>query len=435
MVSTIAIAMEVTIIVMMGALLCAGVAKAEKRTYQYLQLTIISLDILAMICDIFLRISTEYEESDARIAFFWAANFILSYAMVVVYHYMVLTRVSEVAEVPALLYYIVIPLALIVMGIYLTSFNTGMFVDTNEFGEFVDGEFSWVSKLIRVSLLLVDIVLTLLFCRKLGVKMTVLFLVYASVPIICQFLDERYRLCLVYLCVSIMLIIDYILVGIEQDLLIARQQKKMADQQKKLSEERTKIMISQIQPHFLYNVISSIMSFCREDPDKAFNALADFADYLRSNMRSLTLEAPVEFSKELEHVKTYLRLEKYRFDDRIEVEYDIETEDFFIPSLTVQPLIENAVKHGIGQRAEGGRIILSVRYSDEDDGIIVRVSDNGVGFDISRLKSEAFAKEDHVGLFNVRSRVESMCEGTLTIESSVGEGTTVTVFLPFEGQL
>ena len=426
------VAMEIAIIVMMAAIFCAGVIKKEKSTYHNLLLVLIGVDISAVICDLFVWILREGGESQTTINILWAAGFILSYSMIILFHYMILSHISKIAFVPKLLYYIVIPFALVVVGIYLTSFSTGMFFTITDDGDFVDGQLAWVSQLIRVGLLLIDIVLTITYSRKIGLKRTVMLLIYALVPIGCQFLDESFRLCIIYLCVSVLIILDFIVDNIEQDALLARQKQLMAEQEKRIGEERTKIMISQIQPHFLYNVISSIMAFCKSDPDRACSALADFSDYLRTNMRSLTLEEPIPFKKELEHVKTYMRLEEFRFSERLKIEYDIAATDFFIPALTVQPLIENAVKHGVGQKEEGGKIVLTVR--EDKNGVTLTVSDDGVGFDLSRLDSEEYQKEDHIGIMNVRSRVESMCGGTLELSSAVGVGTTVKIFLPTDRQ-
>ena len=136
---------------------------------------------------------------------------------------------------------------------------------------------------------------------------------------------------------------------------------------------------------------------------------------------------PIDFEEELRNVKKYLNLEQMRFDEDLNVLYHIETTDFCVPALSVQPLVENAVKHGICQKEEGGTLILSTRECEDYYEIII--SDDGVGFDPQKKPDDG---KLHVGIENVKQRFETMCGGTLTIESRPGEGTKVTVRLPKE---
>lgn len=199
--------------------------------------------------------------------------------------------------------------------------------------------------------------------------------------------------------------------------------------QKELYESRVAIMVSQIQPHFLYNSLTSIAMMCSIDPGTAQEATITFADYLRGNMDSLKQKTPVPFSKELEHLKKYLYIEKLRFGDDLNIVYDIQTDAFVLPQLSIQPLVENAVKHGVGMKREGGTVTIATRETDAAFAVIV--SDDGVGFDTEQVKDDG---KSHIGMDNVRRRLREMCGGTVTIHSVVGEGTTATVTLPKEGQ-
>ncbi len=199
--------------------------------------------------------------------------------------------------------------------------------------------------------------------------------------------------------------------------------------QKELYESRVAIMVSQIQPHFLYNSLTSIAMMCSIDPDTAQEATITFADYLRGNMDSLKQKTPVPFSKELEHLKKYLYIEKLRFGDDLNIVYDIQTDNFTLPQLSIQPLVENAVKHGVGMKREGGTVTIATRETDKAFEVIV--SDDGVGFDTEQTKNDG---RSHIGMENVRRRLAEMCGGTVTITSVIGEGTTATVTLPKEGQ-
>ena len=207
-----------------------------------------------------------------------------------------------------------------------------------------------------------------------------------------------------------------------------KEQIRYQQMQKELYEARVSIMVSQIQPHFLYNSLTSIAMMCTKDPQLAKKATINFADYLRGNMNSLKEKNPVPFSRELEHLKKYLMLEEMRFGDMLNIEYDIQTEAFVLPQLSVQPLVENAVKHGVGMKEDGGTVKIATR--ETADAYEVIVSDDGVGFDTS-----APPKNDgrsHVGMENVKQRLKDMCNAEVIIESEPGKGTVSTIRIPKE---
>lgn len=188
-------------------------------------------------------------------------------------------------------------------------------------------------------------------------------------------------------------------------------------------QQRVRIMMSQIQPHFLYNTLSTIQALCRIDPEKAFDTLEMFGTYLRQNLDSLDQPHLIPFRKELEHTQVYAEIEQIRFPS-IVLEYDIEDDDFSVPPLTVQPLVENAIRHGVRVR-EHGRVEIST--ATDERWHIITIRDNGKGFD---TQADADPQKTHIGIGNVRERIESMCAGTLQIESQPDAGTTVTIRIP-----
>lgn len=196
----------------------------------------------------------------------------------------------------------------------------------------------------------------------------------------------------------------------------------------KLQESQISIMLSQIQPHFLYNTLNSIYQLCETNPMRARSLVNSFSEYLRNNLSSLEETGLIPFETELSHVNTYLDIERVRFEDTLEIEYDIRCVDFSLPVLTVQPIVENAVKHGTSKKRGGGTVKIS---TDEDsESYIITVSDTGCGFDPTKPKDDG---KRHVGIENVKQRLSNMCGGTLTIESAVGEGTIATVIIPKRG--
>lgn len=199
--------------------------------------------------------------------------------------------------------------------------------------------------------------------------------------------------------------------------------------QKELYEAKVSVMVSQIQPHFMYNALSSIAMMCTLDPETAQDATVTFADYLRGNMDSLKQTAPVPFETELEHLKKYLYIEKLRFADLLTIEYDIQATGFQLPLLSIQPLVENAVKHGVGMTEDGGTVKISTRETDSAYEVIIE--DNGVGFDVNAQKNDG---RSHIGMENTKRRLRDMCGGEVIITSVIGKGTTAKVILPKEGQ-
>ncbi|MDD6194881.1 MAG: histidine kinase [Lachnospiraceae bacterium] len=204
-----------------------------------------------------------------------------------------------------------------------------------------------------------------------------------------------------------------------------------AQLEKELVQSQVSIMLSQIRPHFLYNSITAIQTLCVQDPEKARKSLGDFAKYLRGNMDSLASKELIPFVKELEHTRHYVELELMRQGEYLEVEYNIEEMSFDIPTLTLQPLVENAIKHGVGGKEDGGRVKISTYRRQQT--VFVCVEDDGVGFDMSLLEEKALDKQrTHIGLRNVKERIQRMAGGDFVIESQVGIGTKITIILPQE---
>lgn len=195
----------------------------------------------------------------------------------------------------------------------------------------------------------------------------------------------------------------------------------------KLREQRVSLMLSQIQPHFLYNTLNTITALCRANPKLAEETTVKFSGYLRENMYNMRKNEMQPFSKELEHTNIYLDIEKLRFGDRVQVEYDIKSDDFDMPTLTLQPIVENAVKHGICNKLDGGTIKIATEKRGRDH--IITISDNGIGFEIEKVLNDG---KPHVGIHNVRERLKSTVRAEMEITSFIGIGTIVKITIPGE---
>ena len=193
----------------------------------------------------------------------------------------------------------------------------------------------------------------------------------------------------------------------------------------KLTESRIATMISQIQPHFIYNTLGTIEQLCITEPKEASKLVRNFSLYLRGNFGELDNAKPITFSQEMNHVKHYTDIEQVRFPD-MTIQYDLRSVEFLLPALSVQPLVENAIKHGLMGLEEGGIVTISA-YETKEYYVVV-VTDDGVGFDMNA----GYDETKHVGIKNIRGRIEAMCGGTLTIESEIGKGTKATIRIPKE---
>lgn len=207
-------------------------------------------------------------------------------------------------------------------------------------------------------------------------------------------------------------------------LIVTEQINKYIQQQADIANQKANIMVLQMRPHFIYNTMTDIYYLCEQNPKEAQQVTLDFITYLRKNFYAIVSENPVPFDDELEHARAYLSVESTRFDENLIVEYNIEHRNFLIPPLTLQPLVENAVRHGLDP--DGGQLKIIIQTHQTINGSVIIVSDNGPGFDTANAFESAGA------LSNIKQRLEMMCKGTLKIDSTEDKGTTVTIFVPIK---
>ena len=209
-----------------------------------------------------------------------------------------------------------------------------------------------------------------------------------------------------------------------------KKEKEMEELERKLQLSRIRNFTGQMQPHFLYNALGSIQEIILEDASYAFELLGDFTTYLRGCIKSMADDRTISFSQELDNIRAYVNIEKMRFGSKLDVEFDIQSLDFEVLPLSIQPLVENAIRHGIYQRGkEGGRVV--VRTREEDTCWIVCIEDNGVGFDVSKVQDEiAQEMSESTGLKNLTFRLKNVLNAEIDLDSTVGEGTNVIVSIP-----
>ena len=193
-------------------------------------------------------------------------------------------------------------------------------------------------------------------------------------------------------------------------------------QQAEISRQRANIAILQMRPHFIYNTMTGIYYLCDQDPEKAKQVTLDFTTYLRKNFTAIASEDTIPFSEELEHTRAYLAVEMAQFEDILSVDYDTPHTHFRLPSLTLQPIVENAVKYGCDPDSDSLHIVIRTRSTDS--GSEITVEDNGPGYvDVDDNKP-------HIALANIRQRLELMCGGTISISKRERGGTVVRIIIP-----
>ena len=191
-------------------------------------------------------------------------------------------------------------------------------------------------------------------------------------------------------------------------------------QQREIAHQRASIMVLQMRPHFIYNTMMSIYYLCKQDPDLAQLVTLNFTTYLRKNFTAIASEKLIPFSEELEHTRAYLAVEQAQFEGSLFVEYDTPHTDFRLPPLTLQPIVENAVKHGMDPDSEYP-LRISIRTQRTASGSEITVENNGTDYEPSA------DSEPHIALKNIRQRLEVMCRGKMTIIPRENGGTVVKV--------
>lgn len=309
--------------------------------------------------------------------------------------------------------------------VIISQFN-GMIYYIDAGNYYHRGDHMLLSQIIAGFCYVICAVLVQVYRKCLSLRAYLTLLSYIVVPVSAHLVQfAHYGYSLLNPAITVTLLLIFFNVQSEQELLLK-------EREAQLIQSRIDIMISQIQPHFLFNTLTVIRQLCENNPAQAKQALLDFSRFLRGNMDSLTNKDLIPFEQELKHVKHYLNLEKQRFQHRLSVVYEIEEKDFHIPPLTLQPLVENAVRHGIMKREEGGQVLIRTRK--EKNQYVIEICDDGIGFENGTEKQltwkptmEGGIKKTHVGIENVRNRLEKMCRGSMEITSVPGKGTTVTI--------
>ena len=205
-------------------------------------------------------------------------------------------------------------------------------------------------------------------------------------------------------------------------IILSDQIEQYMKQQQEIAHQQARVMVLQMRPHFIYNSMMSIYYLCELDSKKARQVIMDFTTYLRKNFTAIASDHTIPFSEELEHTRAYLAVEQAQFEELLFVDYDTPHLLFRIPPLTLQPIVENAVKHGMDP--ETGPLHILIRTRETDSGNEIIVEDNGTGVSPSGDSST------HLALANIEQRLRLMCKGKMMILQRDEGGTIVKILIP-----
>lgn len=257
--------------------------------------------------------------------------------------------------------------------------------------------------------------------RKLTSKRdTTIHLLYNISYVVLGYFDAVYTVSFHYIVMTVFIIVIFIFINQERD-------KELEIKHRELAISELNALRLQMNPHFIYNTLASIDGLIDVDPDSAKDLIDKFTKHLRSSYLNNSPEY-VDFVQELDNIKCYLSVEEVRFPD-INIEYDLKVTDFKVPPLTIQPLVENAIKHGIC-KTEDGCGTITISSFDDNKNYYIKITDNGVGFDTTaQMKKDG---RSHIGIENTEKRLKLICGGSLSIDSIVDIGTQALITIPKE---
>ena len=344
--------------------------------------------------------------------------FTLGYVLMLLYSCYLYTYLKKKATISSRLLSMIFLLVTAAVLLVIVSLFNGMYYFIDADNWYHRGDFFWLSQVLAILCMLANGWFLLCY-RKYMTKIEFFSLSMQIVlPIIAMAIQiYLYGIALLYIATTVSTLIVYL--NIQAQIANRMQEKELA-----LLNSQLHNMLAVIQPHFLCNSLTAISQFCEADPKKAQLGIHVMASYLRENVNALVHEEKIPFSQEKRHIELYLSLQKLRFEHLITVVYDIETDAFLIPSLLLQPLVENAVCHGILKKESGGTVLLRVRRLSTE--IMIQVCDDGAGFDTARLNTIG---KEHIGIRNVEERCRLLCKGRMEIQSKPCKGTAVTLYL------
>lgn len=320
--------------------------------------------------------------------------------------------------------------AVSILGIILliiSQFNN-MFYYFDEANTYFRAKYYFINMDITILTLIICILQVIYYRKNIRKSSFVIITAYLAAPLIVGLIQIYfYGLSLTNGVNALMLVLVFMVHEVNKSRKLVEQEKELAEQQIELSDARVNILVSQIKPHFISNTLLMIQGLYNENSDRADIIMNTFISYLQENFSDLSENTPVRVSTDLSHAQKYSTIVTQRWPD-MTVEFDIRCDSFFVPAMTVQPLVENAVRHGLLPLESGGEIKVTAFETDEE--YCVSIVDNGVGFNVDKPEQKYKDNRKHIGISNIRDRLGIMCGGSLCITSESGKGTCAMIKIP-----
>lgn len=307
--------------------------------------------------------------------------------------------------------------------LYASSAFTNWFYTINEQGFYVVTDKTGLAAVIMLPIFVLNIIAAIVYRRQLMKKEKFIITAHCIIYLLLGAIDNMFVLDLRFVAITIAALT--ISIWMENDQLI-----ELKNKERELMETELNALRLQMNPHFLYNTLASVDGLCIIDPKEARKLIAKLTKHLRKSY----LDNPDlvwDFSRELDSVKSYAEIEQTRFQN-LKIIYDIETDEFTLPTHTVQPLLENAIKYGIcGRRNSEGTVTITTKETDA--AYFIKIADDGVGFDVNSIPEDS--GRTRIGIKNVKRRLEILFGGSMEIKSIIGIGTEVVICIPKEVRL
>lgn len=299
----------------------------------------------------------------------------------------------------------------------------GYYFTISDEGSLIKGDYYYVSSIFILSILMLSIIYLLL--SRIPVSEKLILIVFPILPVISFVVNAvTATVDLQYTVTFLAVFFIYTTLFVKREQLIQEQEIQLGEAEKQLTESEINALRAKINPHFIYNTLGSINSLCKLDPEAASDMTIKLETYLRDNFGKVSINPMIPFFEELEHLEHYLAIEQIRFPN-IKVEIKADVDFFMVPSLSIQPMVENAIRHGI-QKAPGASGTITITSEERPQGYYIYITDDGVGIDTD-YKNDGKA---HLGIENTKTRIELLCNGTLELHPIAPQGTCCIIFIP-----
>lgn len=403
-------AVFLTFVIMIGVLL------GKKNSMNEYFPIMLLMNALALLADLGTLAFAQDVEHIIMLRAFWILQFSFLFCGIAGFNLYVDTMISRKSQKKPMIRIVPFVIVAIMIVLWITSLQHGLIFRITEDGTMIHGRFFWITELVGCGIAVFDLARVLVnqLLGKLDTPTAKGIYIFIMLPLAALLVMELIGSPAILLAaITISYLTMYISIHV-------RREQAMLEREADNEKMQTELIMSQIQPHFIYNSLTTIKYLCNSNPHLADEAITKFTKYLRRNLDTVSNYELVRFKDELEHTKTYLWLEQLRFGKNLNVVYSIDNEQFMIPPLSVQPIVENAVKHGVTKKIGGGTVTIAVRETEHSYRIVI--SDDGVGFNQKKMIE---TKRAHVGIEDVRKRIAQINGSTLKVNSEEGVGTSV----------